>query len=226
MVQGTLIRRHMRFLADIQLDDGSRVTAHTPNTGSMKTCSEPGRPVWLSHHPDPGRKLAYSWEIIEMEPSWVGINTMVPNRLTKTAAAAGRIPDLIGYSSIRSEVKTSPNTRLDLLLEALDRPKCYVEIKNTTLVADGAARFPDAVTERGRKHLLELADLAKKGFRAVIFYLVQRMDAVRFEPADDIDPEYGRVLRRVAKEGVDILAYDVALDRRRIDIRRSLPVVL
>ena len=226
LVKGVLVRRYKRFLADVTLEDGRLVTAHTPNTGSMLACSQPGRPVWLSPQDRPDRKLKYTWEVIEMPKGRVGVNTGVPNRLVKIAALAGKIPDLAGYDLGRAEVKTSAHSRLDLVLEAENRRTCYIEIKNCTLVEDRIAYFPDAVTSRGRKHLDELAGLAAQGNRAVIFFLVQRTDAAEFRPADHIDPEYGRTLREVKKQGVEALAYDVRLTRKRIDINQALPVVL
>jgi len=226
LVRGTLIRRYKRFLADVRLDDGSEVTAHCPNTGSMRGCSESGRPVWLSLHDDPRRRYPYTWEIIEMPGSLVGVNTGVPNRLVKAALLTGAIEPLAGYESVRSEVKSSQGTRLDLLLEAPHRPACYVEVKNCTLVEGGLACFPDAVTRRGRKHLDELADIVGRGERGVSFYLVQRMDAERFRPADHMDPEYGRALRRAVGLGVEALVYDVRMDLNRIELNDRLPVEL
>ena len=224
LVEGTLIKRYNRFLADVRLKNNRRVTAHCPNTGSMKTCSDPGRPVRLSRHDDPKRKLKYTWEIIEYPETLVGINTGVPNRLVKAAARAGRIPEFSGYETFRSEVKIGAGTRLDLLFETPGRRPCYIEIKNCTLVEEGRAFFPDAVTERGRKHLNELARLVEEGSRAVIFYLVQRMDARDFAPADAIDPAYGETLRQVMAAGVEALAYDVAIDQEGIEINRRLNI--
>jgi len=222
LIQGTLIKRYKRFMADVKLRNGHVVTAHCPNTGSMLECSEPGRPVYLSRHNNPKRKLKYTWEMIEMPGSLVGTNTMVPNKLVKASIEAGKVPELAGFDSIRSEVKYGQNSRIDLLLENKDN-RCFVEIKNCTLVMDGVALFPDAVTSRGLKHLVELQDQARMGDRSVMFYLVQRMDATLFKPADHIDPAYGRELRRVLKNGVEILAYDVFLDPEGIRLNRAVP---
>ena len=226
LVRGTLERRYRRFLADVRLGNNRRVTAHVPNTGSMLECSEPGRPVWLSRHDDPKRKLKYTWELIDMPGGLVGVNTVVPNRLVGAAAAQGLIKDFQGYDRIRGEVKTNDHTRLDFLLEGDGRRPCYVEIKNCTLVRQGKACFPDAVTTRGRKHLFELLRLVEEGARGVIFYLVQRMDAEVFSPADHIDPEYGQTLREVVDHGVEALAWDVAINLDRIDLNRPLPIKL
>ena len=222
LIRGTLIRRYKRFLIDVKLRNGHTVTAHCPNSGSMLACSEPGRTVYLSRHNNPKRRLRYTWEMIEMPTSLVGVNTMVPNRLVKAAILADRIERLTGYDRIRPEVKYGRNSRIDLLLEK-GRARCFVEIKNCTLVTDGVACFPDAVTARGLKHLKELQDQARLGDRSVMFYLVQRMDATLFRPADHIDPVYGQELRKAIKNGVEIMVFDVAMDLKRIELNRELP---
>jgi len=199
------------------------VTAHCPNSGSMLTCSEPGRTVYLSRHNDPRRRLKYTWELIEMPTSLVGVNTMVPNRLVKAAILAGCISELSGYETVRSEVRYGTNSRIDLLLEKGPR-RCFVEVKNCTLVVDGVASFPDAVTTRGLKHLKELQDQVRGGDRCVMFYLIQRMDGTRFEPADAIDPAYGRELRQSVQNGVEAMVYNVALDLQGIEIHKRVPL--
>lgn len=225
LLQGTLIRRYQRFKADVTLRNGHVVTALCPNTGSMASCSEPGRIVYLSRQNRPSRKLRYTWEMIRMPTSLVGINTLVPNRLVKTAIMAGQIPALSGFESVRSEVRYGRNSRIDLLLEK-GGEKCFVEVKNCTLMEEGIACFPDAVTSRGLKHLNELEGEMGSGHRAFMFYLIQRMDAGAFRPADHIDPEYGKALRRARKKGLEILAYDVRIDLAGIRLNRSLPVHL
>ena len=223
LIPGTLVKRYNRFIADITLTSGQTVAAHCPNSGSMKACCEPGRPVYVSLHDNPKRKLKYTWELIEMPTSMVGINTQVPNRLVATSIEAGLVPELNGYNSISREVKTSENTRLDILLRKGEKNRCYVEIKNCTLVEDGVACFPDAVTTRGLKHLVELRSLTSKGFRCVIFYVIQRMDAKTFQPADHIDTAYGEELRRAAANGVEILVYDTQIDLDTIRLNRKIP---
>lgn len=223
LVAGTLVRRYNRFLADVLLDDGRRVTAHCPNTGSMRDCCEPGRPVYLSIHDNPKRKLKYTWELIRMPNSLVGVNTLMPNRLVRHAVETGRIPELSGYAAIQPEVRIGSHSRVDLRLSDDRRVSCYVEIKNCTMVRDGIARFPDAVTARGLKHLRELAALVDRGRRSVMVYFVQRMDAVAFQPADAVDPAYGKALREVVRQGVEILAYDVHIDLEAIRLNRRMP---
>ena len=222
LVKGTLLRRYKRFIADVRLQNGHVAVAHCPNSGSMEACSEPGRPVYLSrHHDNPKRRLKYTWEIIDMPRSLVGVNTLVPNRLVKMAVREDVVPELTGYETIRSEVKYGVHSRVDLLLER-NGNHCFVEVKNCTLVTAGTAYFPDAVTARGLKHLVELQEQVRRGHRAVMFYLVQRMDAETFRPADHIDPDYGRELRKAVKNGVEILVYDVKIDLEGIRLNRQL----
>lgn len=226
LMAGRLVKRYKRFLADVRLESGELITAHCPNTGSMKGCSEPGRPVWVSASDDPRRKLKYDWWLIQMPSSLVGVNTSAPNHLVRLAASRGWIPELAAFTQVRAEVKTSSHTRLDLMLEGPEQKPCYIEIKNCTMVERGVAMFPDAVTTRGLKHLDELARLAGQGFGAALFVLVQRMDAESFAPADMIDPAYGKRLREVAGMGVGVLAYDVEIDTQELRLGRRLPVAL
>jgi len=226
LTPGILIKRYKRFLADIKLDDGTMITAHCPNSGSMKTCSEPGMRVWVSESPSPKRKLPYTWEMIEMPGSMVGVNAILPNTLVRNAIIYNRIPEIIGYSEIIPEITTSEGTRLDLCLCAQDCKRCYIEIKNCTYVDKGHASFPDAVTARGKKHVGELEKLANKGFRSIILFIIQRTDAKYFSPADQIDPEYGKSLRKAVSNGVELLVYDTFIDINSISIRSRLPVAL
>lgn len=223
LIPGVLIKRYKRFMADVELRTGEIVTAHCPNSGSMQACSEPGRPVYLSYHDNPKRKLKYTWELIEMPTSLVGINTMVPNRLVSKSIENGNIEGLSGYDDLAREVKIPNHSRLDILLSRKNQDRCFVEVKNCTLVKDGDAFFPDAVTSRGLKHLVEMSKLVSVDTRCVMFYLIQRMDAERFQPADHIDPEYGRGLRRAVDQGVEIMAYDVHVDLKAITLNRKIP---
>jgi len=225
LIPGTLIKRYKRFLADMRLSSGDLVTAHCANSGTMKECSEPGRPVYLSFHNNPKRKLKYTWEMIKMSTSLVGVNTLVPNRLVKKSIEDGLVEQLKGYENVKAEVKVSDKSRLDLMLTKADRKKCFVEIKNCTLVKEEIAYFPDAVTTRGRKHLVELQRLAKEGNRSIIFFLVQRMDAKAFTPADNIDPAYGKELRKAKNSGVEIIVYDVIIDLEKIVLGKKIPQI-
>ncbi|GMV81322.1 MAG: hypothetical protein AMXMBFR7_25060 [Planctomycetota bacterium] len=230
LVHGTLIKRYKRFLADVTLADGAVVTAHCPNSGSMKACAEPGRPVFLSDHGlDTARKLRYTWEAIRMGRTWVGVNTMNPNRVVHEALGAGRIPELSGYAQARREVVYGPQgrSRIDVLLTGhASKPDCYVEVKNTTMREGEACLFPDAVTERGRKHLEDLAREVKLGRRAAIFFFVGRGDVAWMGPADGIDPAYGKALRKAVAQGVEALAYRARVTPAGIELEHRVDVRL
>ena len=226
LIEGILVRRYKRFLADIQLADGSVVTAHCPNSGSIKECAEPGRKVYISYHDNPKRKLKYTWEMIDMPPSLTGVNTSIPNRLVFQSIKEERIDGLNGYDTIKSEASVESGSRLDLLLTNSKDEQCFIEVKNCTLVTDGEAYFPDAVTARGLKHLEVLEKLVSNGARCVMFYLIQRMDANVFKPADHIDPAYGQALRKAIKKGVEMMVYDVCIDLEKIKLGKPIPYIL
>lgn len=215
LVRGRLVKRYKRFLADVVLDsDGSTITCTVPNTGSMMGLSSPGMPVWLSVNDVPTRKYRHTLEIVEPEPAeaggsplYVGINTGVPNRLVTEAIGEGVMPTLAGYASLRREVKYGLNSRIDILLEDPAKGRCYVEIKNVHLSrVAGLAEFPDSVTDRGAKHLAELASMVEDGHRAVMIYLVQRGDASRFRLAGDVDPAYAAAFELAKARGVEAYA--------------------
>jgi sugar fermentation stimulation protein A len=189
----------------------------------MASCCEPGRTVYVSESPNPRRKLRYTWEMIAMPNSLVGVNTAVPNQLVRRAVLDEHIPELRGYSSVRSEAPYGRGSRVDLLLEDPARPPCYLEVKNCTLVQGATALFPDAVTRRGQKHLRELRGVASTGARAVVFFVVQRSDASAFRSADHIDPAFGEGLREAERSGVEVLVYDVRIDLVGVRLRRRLP---
>lgn len=225
LIAGSLIRRYQRFLADIALSTGEVVTAHCPNSGSMKGCAIPGAPVLLSRSMNPKRKLPYTWELVNIAGNWVGINTAHPNALVHEAIATNVISELGDYDTIRPEVRYGTNSRIDLLLSGA-KGRCYVEVKNVTLAENGRAYFPDSVTTRGQKHLQELMDVVQAGDRGVILFVVQRMDTKSVSPADWIDPVYGSLLRRAVNAGVEALAYQAAIGSEEIVISHRLPVVL
>jgi len=208
LVEGRLIRRYKRFLADVQLPGGV-ITAACPNTGSLMGCCEPGSRVWLSESDRPSRKYRHTWEIIEVGKVMVGINTVLPNRLVAEAIANGVIGELSGYATVRSEVRYGEEaSRVDFVLESSGREACYVEVKNVTAAANrGVALFPDCVSERGSRHLRELIRMKAQGVRPVQLYCVQRGDVDEVRPADGIDHEYGRMLREAIAAGVEVLAY-------------------
>lgn len=226
LIEGILLKRYKRFMADVRLNNGQFVTVHCPNSGSMKSCKEPGWKILVSESDNPNRKLKYTWEMVHNGKCWIGINTQVPNKIAIEAIRNGVIPELNGYNEIQSEVKYGQNSRIDILLKG-SRGICYVEVKNVTLVeTDGYYQFPDAVTERGRKHLYELLEMVRTGHRAVMLFVIQRSDGTTFKPAIHIDPDYAKALKEVNQEGVEILAYQADVSRTEIKLNKAIPFSL
>ena len=225
-IEGRLVRRYKRFLADVKGPDGKVLVAHCPNTGSLKGCLEEGARVVLRDSQDAKRKLRYTLQSIEVNGSWVNVDTGLPNALVTEAIQEGLIKDLAGYDSVRREVKYGKSSRIDILLERDGGERCYVEVKSTTLVEGTQARFPDAVTERGLKHLMELRDMVREGHRAVIFFCVSRSDVTTFAPADDIDPAYGKALREVVAQGMDAMAWSTHVEPDRFSLLKPLAIEL
>ena len=223
-MEGVLIQRYKRFLADVRLTDGRVVTAHWPNSGSMKGLKESGNRVLIWESANPRRKLAFTWELVRADGVWVGINTNRPTRLVMEALAQNRISELAAWPRWRPEVPVGAS-RLDLLLEDGER-RCWVELKNVTLVENRVALFPDAVTMRGQKHVRELAAQAEKGDCAAVLFVVQREDVDVLKPADEIDPDFGRELRRARESGVAILAYKWRVSPKGIFPAGPVPVRL
>lgn len=209
-VEGRLLKRYKRFFADVELTTGETITAHCPNTGPMSGVCEVGARVLLSHNPSPKRKLAYTWEAIEVagsagQPVWVGVNTNLPNRVVKELLNRRLLKDLGQYDTVRSEVKYGADSRVDFVLEGSESGKpIYVEVKNTTWTDGTLAKFPDTVTERGQKHLREMAALLPEA-EAVMLYFINREDCDRFAPGDDRDPTYGQLLRSAIAQGMRVL---------------------
>ena len=229
LVPATLKRRYKRFLADVELSDGSAITVHVANPGAMTGLQAPGARVWLSKSPNKTRKLPYSWELIEADfgagCEMVGVNTMHPTTIVAEALAENAIPELTGYSSIRREVKYGAASRVDYLLEHPDRPPCYVEVKNVHLMRQqGLAEFPDSVTARGARHLDELAAMVASGHRAMMLFVIQIGSSNAFALARDIDPVYGRAFDRARTAGVEALAYTCLLSRDGIVLATPVPI--
>lgn len=220
LVPGKLIDRYKRFLADIELEDGSIVTAHCTNSGSMKSCLEEGAPVYLSPVEDPKRKTKFTWEMIYMNSGWIGINTMIPNILVYEAIKANKIGKLNGYTNVKREVKFG-DSRFDIFAEN-ETEKCFIEVKNVTMKVDHFARFPDAKTTRGKKHLNTLIEVKKQGIRAVMVYVIQRTDIDTFGPAWDIDPEYAETLVNAFDKGVEIIPLITRVSPTQIEIDKEI----
>jgi len=206
VIFGTLIKRYKRFLADVELEDGSVITVHCPNTGRMTTCAEKGWRVALSDSRNPKRKYRYTWELVHNGTCWICVNTGRANEVAFEAVSEQVIPELSGYAEVLREQKFG-NSRFDLLLRN-DNELCYVEVKNVTLLADdGYYAFPDAVTERGRKHLDELMNVVKAGHRAAMLYVISRSDGISFRAAHEIDPAYAAALTEAISAGVEVYAW-------------------
>jgi len=216
LIPAKLIRRYKRFLTDVELEDGSIAIAHCTNSGAMISCIEEGAPIYLSPAKDPKRKTKFTWEMIFMNNNWIGINTMIPNQLVYEAIVNNEIKGLEGYTTVKREV-TFEDSRLDIYAEN-ENEKCWIEVKNVTMKVGDAALFPDAVTTRGLKHLETLIRIKKQGMRAVMVYVIQRMDVNSFDTANHIDPKYGEALKRAIKEGVEVFPVQAKVSPEGIDI--------
>jgi len=222
LIPGKLSKRYKRFLADIELDSGEFITAHCPNSGSMKTCANPGWKVMLSESDNPKRKYKYTWEMVHNEKCWIGINTMIPNIIAEEAIKNGTISELSGYDEIKREVKYGENSRIDIFLKN-DQEICYVEVKNVTLVEDdGNYYFPDSVTSRGLKHLHELIEMKMQGHRSVMLFVIQRSDGNIFKPAVHIDRKYTEGLKTAYENGVEILAVQADVSPIEIALNNNI----
>lgn len=223
LIHGRLVKRIKRFLAEVQLDDGTIAMAHCTNSGSMKSCLEEGAEVYLSPARDSKRWTRYTWEMIKINGSWVGINTSNPNKLAYEGITGNKIPGLEGYTTVRKEV-VYKDSRFDIFAEN-SFGKCFVEVKNVSLKEGNFALFPDSVTERGQKHLNTLVEVKKEGIRAVMLYIVQRMDVDCFTAAALIDPMYAHALKNAVNEGVEVIAMQVKVTPEDIQFSGTLPFV-
>ena len=244
LARGVLVQRYKRFFADVALDDGTEITAHCPNPGAMLGLNTPGLRAWVSASSDPKRKLSWTLELVEADGGLVGINTLHPNRLVAEALAADAIPEVAGYSSHRREVRYGQNSRVDFLLEAPDRARCWLEIKNSPSLLQrelrpdhrvwlevknchlmrsaGLAEFPDCVAARSLKHLRELEAMVAQGDRAVVLFVVQRTDCDAFSACHDLDPAFARGLNEAADAGVEVLVYACDVATTGVKITRQV----
>jgi sugar fermentation stimulation protein A len=230
LIPATLARRYKRFLADVVLDNGDMLTVHVANPGAMTGLDRPFSRIWLSNSENPQRKLQFSWELVEADfgngPELVGVNTGNPNNIVADIIGTGLIPQLRDYTAVRREVKYGANSRVDFLLESEARPPCYLEIKNVHLMRKpGLAEFPDCVTERGARHLDELAVVVAGGARAVQLYVIQIPSADRFAVARDIDKAYAAAFDRARARGVEMLAWRCVVTVDGIDLSIPVPIV-
>jgi sugar fermentation stimulation protein A len=224
LVRGRLVQRYKRFFADVELDGGGLVTAHCPNPGAMLGLKDPGLPAWLTPVDDPKRSLRYTLELIEAGAALVGVNTMHPNRLAEEAIAQDRIPEIAGYARRRREVRYDTDSRIDILLEDDARPPCWVEVKNCHLSRQtGLAEFPDCVAARSTKHLKALERRVAAGERAVVLFVIQRMDCETFSACAELDPAFAAGLELAADAGVEVLAYACRMDVEGVEIARPIP---
>lgn len=224
LIPGKFVKRYKRFFADIILDENNEtIVAHTANTGTMKSCLGEDWPVLVSYHDSPTRKLKYSWEMIHNGKTWIGINTSMTNSLAIEAINLGLIPELTGYENLKPEAKIG-HSRIDILLSNSLTEQCYVEVKNVTLVENDYALFPDAVTERGQKHLLELMELKSKGIRSVLLFIVQREDCQYFSMNNSIDPTYIKLFKEAISKGVEVLVYQCKMRPDEIIVAKKLNI--
>ena len=231
LIPAVLEQRYKRFLADVRLQDGSIITVHCPNPGAMMGLKDPGIRCWISDSGNPKRKLRHTLELVEAHAPTgkvlVGINTNLPNKLAEEAILADKVPELTGYASLRREVKYGENSRIDILLEDDSKAPCYVEIKNVHLVRQaGLHEFPDCKTERGAKHLREMANMVDAGARAVMLYIIQREDGDRFSLAADMDPAYAEAFEDARNRGVEAYALRCKISPNEIVASTLVPVVV
>jgi sugar fermentation stimulation protein A len=230
LLSGHFIRRYKRFFVDIELDDGRTVTAHCPNTGSMQGVLTPGNKVWISQSADPKRKLPYTWELVEIDKTYVGVNTQNPNKIVSKALLAGSISSLATYSTIQAEVKYgNENSRIDFLLTDIHHNRCYVEVKNVHYVKEENKRrvaiFPDSETTRGVKHLHELMTMVDQGHRAVILYCIQRNDCEAMRFGMEFDPLYTKTAVNALKHGVEMIPYSCNITLSGINLYKPLDLI-
>lgn len=221
LLRATLVRRYKRFLADVTLEDGSEVTAHVANPGSMMGLDISGSTVWVEQNDDPKRKLKYSWKLLEVGGALVGVDTGAANKIVQEALGTGAID--LEYDAVKPEAKYGENSRVDFLLSKQGAPDTYLEVKSVTLSRElGLAEFPDSVTARGTKHMKELTNMVHQGHNAAVLFLVQRTAATCVAVAGDIDPNYKAALVEAMKVGVRVLCYDCVISREGITLGKRL----
>ncbi|MDP2194001.1 MAG: DNA/RNA nuclease SfsA [Alphaproteobacteria bacterium] len=228
IIQAKFVKRYKRFFSDFEREDGSILTAHCPNTGSMMGLLQVGATCILTKSDNPKRKLAYTWQLINIgfdTPNWISVNTHLDNDLVHEALKDQRIEPLRDYASINREVKVNAATRADFYLTGCStQPPCFLEVKHVHLKIGNQAAFPDSVTTRGQKHVQELMDIKKQGLRAVVIYVINRQDVTSFRPAHEYDPVYAQLFKQSIKEGVEHYAYACTLNDHSLTISHSIPI--
>jgi sugar fermentation stimulation protein A len=223
LIPATFVKRDNRFRATVRVE-GHPLWAHLPNSGRLRELLVPGRRVLLKTAQAPGRRTAYDLLMVDLDRTLVCVDARLPSRLLYESVRAGRLAEFAGYAEVRREV-TYGQSRLDLVLEGgPDGGRCFIEAKSVTLVENGVALFPDAPTQRGRRHLGELARARAEGHRAAVVFVVQRDDAVRFSPHDEADPAFGQALREAAQAGVEVYAYQCKVSEEEVTLDASLPM--
>lgn len=226
LIPAVFLERRKRFLVDVELETGERITAHCPNPGSMASCFEPGGRVLLLDHPGSSRKLPLGWELSRVGETWILVNTLRVNAVVREALEARRVPELAAYGEVIPEVRFGERSRVDFLLREPGLPDCYLEVKSATLEHQGLSYFPDGVTTRGTRHLQELVRTHREGHRAVLLFLVSRADTDRLRPAARIDPDYAACLRASQEAGLEVLAYRAAVSPEGVELTDPLPLEL
>jgi len=225
LISGLFIKRYKRFFVDVKI--GSKVvTAHCPNTGSMLGLLKKNNKVWLTRSDDPNRKLKYTLEIIQDNKSKVGVNTHLTNKIVLSALKLNLINEFKNNTNVKTEVKFNKNTRFDFLLNE-KKNKTFIEVKNVTLSRKpGIAEFPDAVTERGSKHISELINAEREGYKSYILFVVQRNDCKYFKIASDIDAKYSKLIKEAVKKKINILCYDCKFSSKGIKLNKPLKILI
>jgi len=229
LVPAVLLKRYKRFLADVRFNNGEEITVHCANTGAMTGCAITGSKIWLSKSDNLKRKYQYSWELVELKDAsgYICVNTARANKVVHSGLLAGKLPQFSQYREIKPEVKYGDSSRIDFLLTQAGLKDVYLEVKSVTLHVEGElGAFPDAVTLRGQKHLLELLAMKRSGHRAVLLFCVLHSAIKKVTVADNVDEKYGQLLREVIDQGVEVYCYSVDMSVEGLTVSDEIPLVL
>ncbi len=222
LITGKLVRRYRRFLVDVELKSGSTVTAHCPNAGTMVGCSKPGQRVLLSENNDERRRNKYTWELIRMNQTWVGVNVSIPRKIVVEAIAARSVPSLSRFTEMTMDVEYGHRRKVDIMLHGVEQ-NVFINVHHVAWAEQGVAKFPETPNARSRKGLLELAEVAQQGHRAVAFFVVQRGDCESLSPAHDIDPQFWRLFKDAQQKGVEVIVYRANISPQEISLGTHIP---